>query len=57
MMYTLTGTRPSRLVVLSYDISSLGASAAGVVPEYPNGQVYTVVTQPRTIGVRFSQEF
>ena len=31
--------------------------AAGVVPEYPNGQVYTVVTQPRTIGVRFSQEF
>ena len=57
MMYTITGTRPSRLVVLSYDISSLGASAAGVVPEYPNGQVYTVVTQPRTIGVRFSQEF
>ncbi|WP_457096997.1 TonB-dependent receptor [Lysobacter sp. P5_B9] len=31
--------------------------AAGVVPEYPNGQVYTVTNQPRTFGVRFSQEF
>lgn len=26
-------------------------------PEYANGQVYTVAGQPRTIGIRFSQEF
>jgi outer membrane receptor protein involved in Fe transport len=26
-------------------------------PQYPNGQTYTVNTQPRTIGIRFSQEF
>lgn len=26
-------------------------------PEYANGQVYTVAGQPRTIGLRFSQEF
>ena len=32
-------------------------AAHGVVPQYPNGQVYTVTNQPRTIGVRFSQEF
>lgn len=31
--------------------------AQGVVPEYPNGQVYTVTNQPRTFGIRFSQEF
>ena len=31
--------------------------ASGVVPEYPNGQVYTGTTQPRTFGIRFSQEF
>jgi iron complex outermembrane recepter protein len=31
--------------------------ASGVVPEYPNGQVYTVTSQPRTIGLRFSQKF
>ena len=31
--------------------------ASGVVPEYPNGQVYVVPSQPRTIGVRFSQKF
>lgn len=30
--------------------------ANGVVPEYPNGQVYSTVSQPRTFGVRFSQE-
>jgi len=30
--------------------------ASGVVPEYPNGQVYTVTNQPRTFGIRFSQE-
>ncbi|KAF1716334.1 TonB-dependent receptor [Pseudoxanthomonas yeongjuensis] len=31
--------------------------AAGVVPEYPNGQIYTVTNQPRMFGVRFSQKF
>ncbi len=31
--------------------------AAGVVPEYPNGQIYTVTNQPRTFGIRFSQNF
>lgn len=31
--------------------------ASGVVPEYPNGQVYTITNQPRTLGVRFSQTF
>jgi outer membrane receptor protein involved in Fe transport len=31
--------------------------ASGLVPEYPNGQVYSVAAQPRTIGLRFSQEF
>ena len=31
--------------------------ASGVVPEYPNGQIYTGTTQPRTFGIRFSQEF
>jgi len=31
--------------------------ASGLVPEYPDGQVYTVAAQPRTIGLRFSQEF
>ncbi len=31
--------------------------ASGVVPEYPNGQVYTITNQPRTFGVRFSQKF
>ncbi|MEY3359734.1 MAG: hypothetical protein RI923_994 [Pseudomonadota bacterium] len=29
----------------------------GLVPEYPNGQVYTIASPPRTIGLRFSQEF
>jgi len=32
-------------------------AAHDVVPAYPNGQVYTVMTPPRTIGVRWSQEF
>ena len=32
-------------------------AAHGVVPQYPNGQVYTVTNQPRTIGVRFTQNF
>lgn len=31
--------------------------ASGVVAEYPNGQVYTVTNQPRTFGIRFSQDF
>jgi len=31
--------------------------ASGVVPGYPNGQVYTVTNQPRTFGIRFSQKF
>ncbi|MDZ4814269.1 MAG: TonB-dependent receptor [Pseudomonadota bacterium] len=31
--------------------------AAGEVDEYPNGQVYTITNQPRTLGIRFSQEF
>jgi iron complex outermembrane recepter protein len=32
-------------------------AAHGVVPEYPNGQVYTVTNQPRTVGIRFTQDF
>ncbi len=32
-------------------------AARGVVPQYPNGQVYTVPNQPRTIGIRFKQSF
>jgi outer membrane receptor protein involved in Fe transport len=32
-------------------------AAHGVVPQYPNGQVYTVTNQPRTIGLRFTQNF
>jgi iron complex outermembrane receptor protein len=31
--------------------------AAGYDTQYPNGQVYTVASRPRTIGLRFSQEF
>ncbi len=31
--------------------------AAGVVPQYPNGQVYTLTNQPRSFGIRFSQSF
>ena len=31
--------------------------AQGVVPEYPNGQVYTNTIRPRSIGLRFSQKF
>ena len=31
--------------------------AAGLVPEYPNGQIYTVSNRPRTLGIRFSQKF
>lgn len=32
-------------------------AAHDVVAAYPNGQVYTVMTPPRTIGIRLSQEF
>ncbi len=32
-------------------------AAHGVVPQYPNGQVYTVTSQPRTVGIRFKQDF
>jgi len=31
--------------------------AHGVVAQYPNGQVYTGFNLPRTIGIRFKQEF
>lgn len=34
-----------------------GSNAYPAPPEYANGQVYTVAGQPRTIGIRFSQEF
>jgi outer membrane receptor protein involved in Fe transport len=32
-------------------------AAHDVVAQYPNGQVYTGFTQPRTFGIRFKQEF
>lgn len=31
--------------------------AQGVAPNYPDGQVYEVVSTPRTIGLRFTQDF
>jgi hypothetical protein len=31
--------------------------AHDVVPEYPNGPVYTVPNQPRTFGVQLSKEW
>lgn len=34
-----------------------GSNTYPAPPEYANGQVYTVAGQPRTIGIRFSQEF
>lgn len=34
-----------------------GNNAYPAPPEYANGQVYTVAGQPRTIGLRFTQEF
>jgi outer membrane receptor protein involved in Fe transport len=33
------------------------ACGADIFPDHPGGQVYTVPSQPRTFGVRFSQEF
>src|SRR5574337_1265580 len=32
-------------------------AAHGVVPQYPDGQVYTGFSQPRTFGLRFKQDF
>ncbi|MBP3983490.1 TonB-dependent receptor [Pseudoxanthomonas helianthi] len=32
-------------------------STTGTLPEFPNGQIYSIANQPRTIGLRFSQEF
>ena len=31
--------------------------APNLVAEYPNGQIYITPIQPRTYGIRFSQEF
>lgn len=31
--------------------------ASGVAPLYPDGQIYEVVSTPRTIGLRFAQDF
>ncbi|SFN19924.1 TonB-dependent receptor [Dokdonella immobilis] len=31
--------------------------ASGVSDQYPNGQIYTLPTHPRMVGVRFSQKF
>jgi outer membrane receptor protein involved in Fe transport len=31
--------------------------APDLVPDYPDGQRYVITNQPRTFGVRFSQEF
>ena len=32
-------------------------AAHNVVPAYPDGQVYTVTSRPRTVGIRFTQNF
>jgi iron complex outermembrane recepter protein len=43
-----------------YKFTECGVTNCGahnVVPQYPNGQVYTGFSQPRTFGVRFKQEF
>ena len=42
---TVCGNRPS------------GASVYPVPSQYANGQVYSVAAQPRTFGIKFSQEF
>ena len=45
-------------LVVQDKYSQCGAcQIGGLVPEYPNGQVYTIASPPRTIGLRFSQEF
>jgi len=43
-----------------YKFTECGVTICGahnVVPQYPNGQVYTGFSQPRTFGIRFKQEF
>ncbi|GGY30693.1 TonB-dependent receptor [Rhodanobacter panaciterrae] len=43
-----------------YKFTECGVTKCGahdVVPQYPNGQVYTGFSQPRTIGIRFKQDF
>ncbi|MEO8857464.1 MAG: TonB-dependent receptor, partial [Burkholderiaceae bacterium] len=43
-----------------YKFAECGVQVCGahnVVPDYPNGQVYTGFSQPRTFGVRFKQDF
>lgn len=37
--------------------TSICAAGNPLVPDYPNGQVYEINGTPRTIGVRFSQNF
>jgi len=39
------------------ECASSVCAAHGVVAQYPNGQVYTVTNPPRTIGIRFKQDF
>jgi len=43
-----------------YKFTECGVTICGahnVVPQYPNGQVYTGFSQPRTFGIRFKQDF
>lgn len=43
-----------------YKFTECGVEICGahdVVPQYPNGQVYTGFSQPRTFGIRFKQDF
>ena len=43
-----------------YKYTECGVTNCGahnVVPQYPNGQVYTGFSQPRTFGIRFKQDF
>ncbi|WP_460876157.1 TonB-dependent receptor [Rhodanobacter koreensis] len=43
-----------------YKFTECGVTICGahdVVPQYPDGQVYTGFSQPRTIGIRFKQDF
>lgn len=37
--------------------NNLGGSVYPVPPQYANGQVYSVTGQPRTFGIKFTQEF
>ncbi|OOG53309.1 TonB-dependent receptor [Rhodanobacter sp. C03] len=43
-----------------YKFTECGVTICGahnMVPQYPDGQVYTGFSQPRTIGIRFKQDF